>query len=64
MRLETMELLKILVTDSGQPGFLNNEAVYTVLLPPPYIPRNSFIVTATKAGTILPQCKRTLILEG
>lgn len=59
-----MELLKILVTDSGQPGFLNNEAVYTVLLPPPYIPRNSSIVTVTKAVTILPQCNRTLILEG
>lgn len=59
-----MELLKILVTDSGQPGFLNNEAVYTVLLPPPYIPRNSSIVTVTKAVTILPQCNRILILEG
>lgn len=64
MRLETMELLKILVTASGQSGFLNNEPVYTLLLPPPYIPRNSFVVTVTRAVTILPQCKRTLLLEG
>lgn len=57
-----MELLKIVVTESGQPGFLHNEAVYTALLCPPYIPRNSFIVTVTKAVAILPQCKRTLLL--
>lgn len=44
-----MELLKILVIERGQPGFLNNEAVNTVLLRPPYISINSFIVTVTKA---------------
>lgn len=59
-----MELLKIIVTESGQPGSLNNEAVHRVLLRPPYIPRNSFIVTVTKAVAIIPQCKGTLLLEG
>lgn len=57
-----MELLKIIVTESGQPGFLNNEAVHTALLHPPYIPRNLFLVTVTKAVAILRQCKRTLLL--
>lgn len=58
-----MELLKILVilVESGQPGFLNNEAVNTVLLCPPYISRNSFIVTVTKAVTILPQEEENII---
>ena len=58
MRLKNMNLLKLPVIGSRQCGFLNNETVHTVLVPPPYIPSNSFIMIVTKAVANLHYCKK------